>query len=91
MFVPVWVPTVVLLQPYVGFSRVRIPTVKHTNADSHVMPKESDRGFPIVHPVTPRRKETCLAGERKYVLWVLRRLGTSRIGLVLIHICGIHI
>lgn len=48
VFVPVRVPTVVLLQPYVGFSRVRIPTVKHTNADSHVMPKESDRGFPIV-------------------------------------------
>ena len=36
MFVPVRVPAVVLLQPYVGFCRVRIPTVKHTNTDSHI-------------------------------------------------------
>lgn len=48
VFVPVWVPTVVLLQPYVGFSRLRVPTVKHTNTDSHVMSKESSRGFSIV-------------------------------------------
>lgn len=49
--VPVRVPTVVLLQPYVGFSRVRIPTVKHTNTDSHVMPKESHRGFSIARRI----------------------------------------
>lgn len=36
MLVPVWVPAVVLLQPYMGYRRVRIPTVKHTNTDSHI-------------------------------------------------------
>lgn len=36
VFVSVWVPAVVLLQAYVGFCRVRIPTVKHTNTDSHI-------------------------------------------------------
>lgn len=36
MLVSVWVPAVVLLQPYMGYRRVSIPTVKHTNTDSHV-------------------------------------------------------
>lgn len=44
MLVPVWVPAVVLLQPYMGYCRVRIPTVKHTNTDSHIP-------FVILHTV----------------------------------------
>lgn len=36
MFVPVWVPAVVLVQAYMGFCRVRIPTAEHTNTDSHI-------------------------------------------------------
>ena len=36
VFVPVRVPAVVALQPYMGHCGVRIPTVKHTNADSHI-------------------------------------------------------
>lgn len=44
MFVPVWVSAVVPLQPYMGFCRVRIPTVKHTNTDSHIP-------FVILHTV----------------------------------------
>lgn len=34
--VAIWVPAVVLLQPYMGHRRVRIPTVKHTNTDYHI-------------------------------------------------------
>ena len=36
VLVSVRVPAVVVLQPYMGHCRVRIPTVKHTNTDSHV-------------------------------------------------------
>lgn len=45
MLVPIRVAAVVLLQPYMGHWRVRIPTVKHTNTDSHIP-------FVILHSVS---------------------------------------
>lgn len=45
MLVSIWVAAVVLLQPYIGHWRVRIPTVKHTNTHSHIL-------FVILHSVS---------------------------------------
>lgn len=36
MFVPVRVPAVILLQPYMGLRGVRIPAARQTNTDSHI-------------------------------------------------------